>query len=148
MLFSVLDALLSRENKMPLLTWKKNRGSRQKKHLNIKSMFFKKLFSKRRRQKAVVYILIQAPASQYWITHELLWCFCMQHMIYYCTFCCTIRASEDIALIKKKKNPLLCKHKLLLFLFFHQAWFISKLFATSSCQQHDILATWGAQWFN
>lgn len=66
-------------------------------------------------KEAVVYILIQASASQYWITRELLWCFCMQHMIYYCTFCGTIRASEDTRAVRE---TLLSKLEWLLFLFF------------------------------
>lgn len=71
---------------------------------------------KEKQTKAVPYIRIQAWESQYWITPELLWCFCMQHMIYYCTFCCTISASEDNTLLEK---TLPNKLKLLLILFFY-----------------------------
>lgn len=105
--------------------------------------FAKAMFSKNQ-TKAVLYILIQASASQYWITSELLWCFCMQHMIYYCTFCGTIGASEHSMLFKK-----LSKLKLLLFPFFsinqlfqkRWHWFICRLFSTCSCWQYDILSS-------
>lgn len=115
-------------------------------HLNIKSMFCKNNVFKEKQTKAVLYFLIQASASQYWITSELLWCFCMQHMIYYCTFCCTITASEDSMLLKK-----LSKLKLLLFPFFllincfksdeTDSLFICRLFSTCSCWQYDILSS-------
>ncbi len=81
-------------NKVQWLWWWKSCGRNPPEyHINI----LLKLVFREKQTKAVLYILIQASASQYWITRELLSCFYMQHMIYYCTFCCTIRASEDSA---------------------------------------------------
>lgn len=113
------EALLSQENtafvdsnKVQWWWWRKGWG-RNPPEYQIDVL--QKIVFKKKQTKAVVYILIQASASQYWITRELLWCFCMQHMIYYCTFCGTIRASEDMRAVRE---TLLSKLKQLLFLFF------------------------------
>ncbi len=99
-------------NKVQWWWWRKSWGRNPPEYqINV----LQKTVFKEKQTKAVVYIVIQASASQYWITRELLWCFCMQHMIYYCTFCGTIRASEDKRAVRE---TLLSKLKQLLFRFF------------------------------
>lgn len=78
--------------------------------LNIKLMFCKKLFWKQSRQRLFFGLWFR----QYWIICKLLWYCCTHLMIYYCTFCFTIRISEDSMLLEK----LLSKIKL--FTFFLQ----------------------------
>lgn len=142
-------AVLSEDNTVHLLTWIQCgvNGEERAEGENLPEYqidVLQNLFSKRSRLKAVLHILIQASPSQYWITRELLWCFCMQHMIYYCTFCCAITASEDNVLLGKfsSANCLCTLFFLLINCLKWWDWLIHRLFSTCSCWQCAILTPW------
>lgn len=133
----VLDALLGEESIVHLFTWKKwNDNSEERGILN---QCFEKICFHREAQ-AVLSFLIQASASQYWMTWKLLWCFCMQYTIYYCTFCCTIRGSQDSVMLQKlsaANSNCFC-----FFLSINQRFTMMKLINLQAIFYLQLLAMW------
>ena len=104
----------------------------------LNQCFAKKCFH--REARAVLSFLIQASASQYWITWKLLWCFCMQHMIYYCTFCCTIKGSQDSVLLQKLSSA--NSNCFCFFLSINQLFTMMKLINLQAIFYLQLLAMW------